>query len=86
MTIEPLTAPKPPFCGLICRTASPVQTAMETAFASQGYRLSLRLQRQRAKLAPGDAVIEYLAGGWTGFTWLKHEPVDGGFDDVEAGA
>jgi len=73
MTTEPLTAPKPPFCGLICRSGSAIQKAFETALAAQGYRLSLRLQNQRARLGPGDAVVEYLAGGMTGFTWLKHD-------------
>ena len=78
MKIETLTAPKAPFCNLVCRTGSPIQSAMETAFAAQGYRLVLRLQRQPVKLGPGDAVIEFLGYGWTGFTWLKHEPKEDG--------
>lgn len=85
MTSEPLTVPKPPFCGLVCRAGSPIQTALETAFGAQGYRLSLRLQGQRARLAPGDAVFEFMAGGLVGFTWLKHGAVDP-FEGLEAKA
>lgn len=71
MKIQPLSTPTPPFCRLACRSGSPIAEELKTNLEKQGFTVGIRLEWQPAEIKPGEALMEFIEGGFVCFVWLK---------------
>jgi hypothetical protein len=71
MKIDTLSTPTLPFCRLACRSGSRIAEELKTNLEKQGFTVGIRLEMQPAILRPGEALMEFIDGGFISFVWLK---------------